>query len=153
MAYQLDKIVSGGQTGADRAGLDAAMEAGIPVGGYCPKGRLAEDGTVPEHYPLIELTKRGYPALTEKNVVESDGTLILNMGKVSGGTKLTVECAGKHGKPFLIVQVDGHPIPESVADWIKQNAIRTLNVAGPRESKCPGLHTRSIEFLRKIFKV
>lgn len=87
----LKVIISGGQTGADRAGLDAAMEAGFSVGGYCPKGRLAEDGRVPDHYPLIELTKGGYPARTEKNVVESDGTLILNIGKLSGGTKYTVE--------------------------------------------------------------
>lgn len=85
----IEKVISGGQTGANRAGLDAAMEAGIPVGGYFPKGRLAEDGTVPLKYPLIELTKGGYPARTEQNVVESAGTLILNIGKLAGGTRLT----------------------------------------------------------------
>ena len=81
---RLDKIVSGGQTGADRAGLDAAMKFGLAVGGYCPKGRLAEDGTVPEHYPLVEMAKGGYSVRTERNVIESDGTLILNIGKLWG---------------------------------------------------------------------
>ena len=151
MACRLDKIVSGGQTGADRAGLDAAMDAGIRVGGYCPKGRLAEDGTVPDRYPLTELAKSGYPARTEKNVVESHGTLILNIGKLTGGTKLTVECARKHSKPFLIIQIDGQPSAESVINWISENNLRVLNVAGPRESKCPGLHARSVAFLREVF--
>lgn len=151
MACRLDKVVSGGQTGADRAGLDAAMEAGIPVGGYCPKGRLAEDGMVPDRYPLTELAKSGYPARTEKNVVESDGTLILNMGKLTGGTKLTVECARKHSKPILIIQIDDHPSSGSVIHWISENKLRVLNVAGPRESKCPGLQARSVAFLREVF--
>jgi hypothetical protein len=127
------------------------MEAGIPVGGYCPKGRLAEDGTVPDRYPLTELTKGGYPARTEKNVVESDGTLILNMGKLTGGTKLTAEYARKHSKPLLIIPIDGQPSAESVITWISENNLRILNVAGPRESKCPGLQARSIAFLREVF--
>jgi hypothetical protein len=151
MACRLDKVVSGGQTGADRAGLDAAMEAGIPVGGYCPKGRLAEDGTVPDRYPLTELAKGGYPARTEKNVVESDGTLILNMGKLTGGTKLTAECARKHSKPLLIIPIDGQPSAKGVITWISENNLRILNVAGPRESKCLGLQARSVAFLREVF--
>jgi len=146
-----NKVVSGGQTGADRAGLDAAMEAGIPVGGYCPKGQLAEDGKVPKHYPLTELTKGGYPARTEKNVVESDGTLILNIGKITGGTKLTVECAKKHSKPFLVVQLDSAITADSTLRWLESNNIHVLNVAGPRESKCPGLHTKALEYLRQVF--
>lgn len=147
----IKKIVSGGQTGADRAGLDAAMAAGIPVGGYCPKGRLAEDGTVPDRYPLIELSKGGYTARTEKNVVESDGTLILNIGRLSGGTKLTAEYARKHSKPYLIVQLDEVPKPEMVNQWLKGNAIQTLNVAGPRESKFPeGIYQQSIAFLKAV---
>lgn len=148
----LKKIISGGQTGADRAGLDAAMEAGLPVGGYCPKGRLAEDGTVPEMYPLIELTKVGYSARTEKNVIESDGTLILNIGKVTGGTKLTLECARKHNKPCLVVQLDNTLKANSARHWIDLNNIGVLNVAGPRESKCPGLHATALKFLLHVFK-
>lgn len=105
----MEKIIAGGQTGADRAGLDAAMEAGIPVGGYCPKGRLAEDSTVPAKYLLTELNAGGYTARTEKNVVESDGTLILNVGNLSGGTRLTLDCAKKHAKPCLVVQLVHEP--------------------------------------------
>lgn len=148
----LKKIVSGGQTGADRAGLDAAIETGLPVGGYCPKGRLAEDGTVPDIYPLVELTKGGYSARTEKNVIESDGTLILNVGKVTGGTKLTLECARKHNKPCLVVQLDNTMKADSARHWIASNNIGVLNVAGPRESKCPGLHAIALKFLQQVFK-
>jgi predicted Rossmann fold nucleotide-binding protein DprA/Smf involved in DNA uptake len=148
----IEKVVSGGQTGVDRAGLDAAMEAGIPVGGYCPKGRLSEDGTVPECYPLIELTRGGYPARTEKNVVESDGTLVLNLGRVSGGTRVTVECARKHGRPILIVPLDNKTQLRDTLHWLELHGIRVLNVAGPRESKCPGVYRQALDFLRQLFK-
>ena len=149
----IEKVVSGGQTGVDRAGLDAAMEAGIPVGGYCPKGRLAEDGTVPECYPLIELTRGGDPARTEKNVIESDGTLVLNVGRVSGGTRVTVDCAKKHGRPFLVVALDKKPQLEDVLAWLKLHGIKTLNVAGPRESKCPGVYQLALDFLGNCLDV
>ncbi len=148
---RLGKIISGGQTGADRAGLDAAMEAGIPLGGYCPKGRLAEDGRVPDHYPLMELAKDGYAARTEMNVVESDGTLILNVGQVTGGTRLTLDCAKKHGKPYLVVQLDDEPKHDAVLRWIEMYDIKIMNVAGPRESKCPGLYDQAKAFLRFLF--
>lgn len=148
---RLVKIISGGQTGADRAGLDAAMEAGIAVSGYCPKGRLAEDVRVPDHYPLVELTKGGYAARTEMNVVESDGTLILNVGKLTGGTKFTLDCAKKHGKPYLIVQLDEEPKHDTVLRWIEMYDINVMNVAGPRESKCPGVYARAKAFLSFIF--
>lgn len=153
MTVRLEKIVSGGQTGADRAGLDVAMKAGLPVGGYCPKGRLAEDGTVPDCYPLIELTKGGYSVRTERNVIESDGTLIFNIGKLSGGTKLTVECARKHNKPYLIIQLDAaRPNMATLAEWLEQNNIHVLNVAGPRESKTPGVHQLACRFLDEFFQ-
>lgn len=147
MKLALEKIVSGGQTGVDRAGLDAAIKAGLPVGGYCPKGRLTEDSTVPERYPLIEMTKGGYSARTEQNVVESDGTLILNVGKLSGGTKLTIECAIKHNKPYLVIQLDGaNPQVATLMEWLERNNVRVLNVAGPRESKTPGVHQMACRF-------
>jgi len=150
---QLEKIVSGGQTGADRAGLDVAMKVGLPVGGYCPNGRLAEDGTVPECYPLIELTKGGYSARTERNVIESDGTLIFNIGKLSGGARLTVECARKHNKPHLVIQLDAaRPNVPTLAVWLAQNIIRVLNIAGPRESKAPGVHNLASRFLDEFFQ-
>lgn len=147
----IEKIISGGQTGVDRAGLDAAMEAGIPVGGYCPKERLAEDGVVPYKYPLTEMASRSYTARTEKNVVESDGTLILNIGSLTGGTKKTAEYAGKHAKPFLVVQLDERPAPETVTQWLDRHGILILNVAGPRESKFPqGIYLQSLLFLREV---
>ena len=149
----LKKVISGGQTGADRAGLDAAMDAGIPVGGSCPKARLAEDGPVPERYPLTELKSASYPARTEKNVKDSDGTLVLNIGRLTGGTKKTVEFADKHGKPCMVVQLDQPWQPGTVASWIQQRGIKVLNVAGPRESKCPGLHDQALDFLRRLLQL
>ena len=136
----LTKVVSGGQTGVDRAGLDAALKAGFPIGGYCPKGRLAEDGTIPERYPMTEMPSPKSFHRTEKNVKESDGTLILNKGLLSEGTKLTHDYTVRHGKPSLIVQLDAAPViaPEQVVRWIAEQRISVLNVAGPRESKCPG---------------
>lgn len=148
----IEKIISGGQTGADRAGLDAAMEPGIPVGGYCPKGCLAEDGTVPDKYPLIELSKGGYPARTERNVVESDGTLIQNVDKLPGVTKLTHDCTRKHGKPCLVVQLYKEQETASVRQLVEANNIRILNIAGPRESKHQGLHDIAVTFLRCLFQ-
>lgn len=147
----LAKIISGGQTGVDRAGLDAAMEAGIPSGGFCPKGRLAEDGTIPARYPQEELEAAEYTVRTERNVVESDGTLILNVGELSGGTLHTLEYARKHARPWLIVQLDAEHDATAVTRWIADQKIRVLNIAGPRESKCPGLHDKALTFLRTVF--
>ena len=148
------KIISGGQTGVDRAGLDAAVNAGIPIGGYCPKGRLAEDGVIPEQYPLIELESPESCYRTEKNVVESDGTLILNKGILSEGTKLTHDFTVRYGKPGLIVQLDADRIiePGNVIRWIKGQCINVLNIAGPRESKCSGgIHAEAYAYLEKVF--
>lgn len=148
----IEKVVSGGQTGVDRAGLDAATAAGLPIGGYCPKGRLAEDGTVPECYPLIELESDRYASRTEKNVVESDGTLVLNCGELTDGTRATVEFAREHRRPHLILQLDQEPDLELCHAWIEENGVRTLNVAGPRESKCPGIYQKALELLRRLFE-
>lgn len=148
------KVVSGGQTGVDRAGLDAAINAGFSIGGYCPKGRLAEDGSIPEKYPMIEMDSPESCYRTEKNVIESDGTLILNKGELTNGTLLTYDFAVKHGKPNLIVQLDAAEIikPEQVMRWIDGQDISILNVAGPRESKFPeGIYAQSYAFLEKLF--
>lgn len=151
---QIRKVISGGQTGVDRAGLDAAMKAGIPISGYCPKGRLAEDGTIPVKYPLIELESPESYYRTEQNVINSDGTLIFNKGILSAGTKLTHDFTVKYGKPSLIVQLDADQIiePAHVIRWIKGQLINTLNIAGPRESKClGGIHSEAYAYLDKIF--
>ena len=147
------KIISGGQTGVDRAGLDAAINAGIPIGGYCPKGRRAEDGVIPEQYPMIELESPESCYRTEKNVIESDGTLILNKGLLSEGTKLTHDFTVKYGKPTLTVQLDDEKIvkPEHVVRWVNGQYINILNIAGPRESKCTGgIYTEARTYLDRV---
>jgi len=150
----LEKIISGGQTGVDRAGLDAAMEAGIAVGGSCPRGRLAEDGPIPSKYPLTEMDECSYSARTEQNVVDSDGTLVLNLDGLSGGTAETVKFAAKHTRPCLLLKLEDDPQPEAVLRWLGERGIRVLNVAGPRESKSPrGAYRQALELLRRVFGV
>ncbi len=132
------KIISGGQTGVDRAALDAAFSLGIPCGGWCPKGRRAEDGLIDFCYPLNETDSSDYKVRTEKNVIYSDGTLILHVGRVSGGTAYTIKMAEKHKKPVRVVDLAVNPNPSEILKWAEEKRISTLNVAGPRESKVPG---------------
>jgi hypothetical protein len=147
---KLQKIVSGGQTGVDRAALDSGLELGIPIGGYCPKGRRSEDGTIPDKYPLTETSTSNYGVRTEKNVVESEGTLVLNVGQISSGTAYTIKMAIRRKKPYMVVQLDEDVSYEAVLDWLRSNQIRVLNVAGPRESQTTGIHRQSLEFLRVL---
>ena len=144
------KIVSGGQTGVDRAALDVALALGIPCGGWCPHGRLAEDGVIPAHYPLAETPSADYDQRTEWNVRDSDGTLILTIGEPTSGTAFTVACAEKYRKPHLVVKLDAPGNPQSVSDWIATHRIETLNVAGPRLSAQPEAYRLAVEFLRKV---
>lgn len=148
-AYLPDKIVSGGQTGVDRAGLDAAIQHGIPVGGWCPAGRRAEDGSIPDCYPLQETKARNFAVRTRRNVKDSDGTLVLNLGELEGGTLQTVDYAQKIGKPCLVVQLDAveRPDVDAIVNWLKMHSIKTLNIAGPRESKRPGAYQIGFTFL------
>ena len=151
----MKKVISGGQTGVDRAGLDAAMEAGFKVGGNCPRDRRAEDGRIPDIYPLQELAESEFHFRTEKNVIESDGTLILNKGNLTEGTGLTYDYAVQHGKPVLIVQLDSEQLiaPPDVVRWIIGQQIITLNIAGPRESKFPeGIYLEAFEYLNRVFE-
>lgn len=148
------KVISGGQTGVDRAGLDAALQAGIPIGGYCAKGRTAEDGAIPTQYPMIELESSESYYRTEKNVIESDGTLILNIGELTQGTKLTHDFTIQNGKLSLIVQLDAPEIvkPEHVVRCINAQYIPCLNIAGPRESKVPGgIYNKAFVYLAQVF--
>lgn len=146
------KIVSGGQTGADRAALDVALALGLPLGGWCPAGRQAEDGPLPEHYPLTETASPIHAVRTRANVRDADGTLIFNLGNLDGGTLLTVDCAKKLRKPHLLVQLDApeHPDLAAVAVWLRDNRIHVLNVAGPRESKRPGIYAATRGFLVEL---
>jgi len=142
--------VSGGQTGVDRAALDVALELGIPCGGWCPKGRKAEDGALPLRYPMRETPDEDYAQRTEWNVRDSDGTLVLNRGLLDGGTALTVELAQQHRKPCLVMDLERETDPAVVRAWMGWHKIRTLNVAGPRESKSPGVYRRTAAFLRQL---
>ena len=148
----LQKIISGGQTGVDRAALNAALELGISCGGWCPKGRKAEDGTISSKYPLEETSSPDYPQRTEFNIQDSDGTMILTWGPPQGGTLLTLKLAKKHHKPFLLIDLSLDGNASTVGEWIQKNAIQILNVAGPRESEAPGIHDRALNFLREIFE-
>jgi predicted Rossmann fold nucleotide-binding protein DprA/Smf involved in DNA uptake len=143
------KIVSGGQTGVDRAALDAAMVLGIACGGWCPRGRRAEDGRIPARYPLIETPTARYPQRTQWNVRDSDGTLVLHAGRPRGGTALTLRLVAGLGRPLLRVDLDESPDPQALTAWIARAGIRVLNVAGPRESECPGVGSRAKQFLEK----
>lgn len=134
------KVISGGQTGVDRAGLDAAIESNIEHGGFAPKRRIAEDGMIPDKYNLQELPKGGYPARTKKNVESSNGTLIFCQGKPKTGTKLTADYAKRINKPFLVLDVDAvniHTAARLIQEWVKKEKIEILNVAGPRQSTAP----------------
>lgn len=143
----IEKIVSGGQTGVDRAGLDAAIALGTPHGGWCPRGRKAEDGTIPTIYQFQETPTGDYRQRTEWNVRDSDGTLILTRGEPTGGTALTIRLATAHDKPCLVLDLEESPSPVAVRGWVTANDIRVLNIAGPRESGCPGIHDQVLEFL------
>ena len=132
------RIVSGGQTGVDRAALDAAMELGVPCSGWCPLGRLAEDGPIDKRYPLTETNTRQYVERTRRNVVESDATLIVYFNVVEGGTKKTEHFCQQYHKPCLLLDMAEQTESEAVArlvGFIHEHKIEVLNVAGPRASK------------------
>jgi len=147
------KIISGGQTGVDRAALDAAIASGLRHGGWCPLGRIAEDGTIPSVYRLKETPLSGYRQRTEWNVRDSHGTLILSHLPLSGGTAYTEICALEMKKPAHIADPDKQSAAETAAEWLRANSIRILNVAGPRESSDPGIHDKTFRFLAELFKI
>ena len=140
----IERIVSGGQTGVDRAALDAALAAGFPCGGWCPRGRRAEDGVIDARYPLIETPGESTLERTRANVGVSDATLIVCLGPAAGGTRDTVDCAAAARKPALVIDLaDDEAAPALCAriiGWLDANRVRVLNVAGPRESEHPGIH-------------
>lgn len=149
------KIISGGQTGVDRAALDAAIALGIPHGGWCPKGRRAELETViPEKYDLRETDSREFEERTKLNIRDSDGTIILvheTPIKVTDGTILTIETIQQSNKPYRIIDLSKETELEKLVFWINDSNIKTLNIAGPRESQAPGIYTSSFTLLKKIF--
>ena len=141
---RIERIVSGGQTGADRAGLDAALRLGLPCGGWCPKDRRAEDGPIPARYPLQETRSSRYLDRTRRNVRDSDGTAVFSLGSVlSGGSLQTARYAQARGVPCLHLARDGgDPDPAGrLRAFLEEHGIRCLNVAGSRESREPGIHS------------
>lgn len=146
-------IVSGGQTGVDQGALDAALALGVPCGGWCPKGRLCESGTIDARYPLREMTRGGYRQRTLQNIVDSDATLILYFGYPRGGTELTLASAIKRGKPYLLIdaeEVTAQRAAERVARFVAESAIRVLNVAGPRASGEPRAHDYAFAVIERF---
>jgi hypothetical protein len=144
-------IVSGGQTGVDRAALDVAIAMGIGHGGWCPAGRLSEDGTVPSRYDLRETDSSEYPVRTEQNVIDSDATLILYETRLKGGTLLTRRICRRLEKTHLVVRIERDD-PVDARRWLLQQRPETLNVAGPRESTSPGIFHRSMDFLLRVLE-
>ena len=147
---RLQKIVSGGQTGVDRAALDAALTHDVAVGGWCPQNRRAEDGRIPDRYPLDETPSDAYEQRTTWNVRDSDGTLIITDGTLEGGTALTREEAKRQGRPVLHVQLDD-PVPiEMIRAWGEEHDVRVLNVAGPRASEAAGIYDGARNILDQL---
>jgi len=144
------KIISGGQTGVDRAALDVACELGIPRGGWCPKGRLAEDGPLHLNYPLKETRSCDYEQRTEWNVRDSDGTLVIHDGIISDGTHLTIVFTSNYKKPCLQVDLNNAFSKRDFRLWIKEHRVYVLNVAGPREAEKLKIFDRATGFLRTI---
>ena len=148
----VEKIVSGGQTGVDQGALDVALELGIPCGGWCPAGRRAEYGSIPNRYPLQETASHNYNKRTTLNVQDSDATLILNRGELEGGTAYTLEVVRRLNKHYLVIDLESPTACGEIQNWLKQNDVKVLNVAGPRESKCPGIQRRVCQLLAAVFR-
>ena len=144
------RIVSGGQSGVDRAALDVALAVGMPCGGWCPRGRRAEDGPIPARYPLRETPTSAYPERTARNVRDSDATLVLTRGQPRGGTALTAALARRDRKPTLVVDLRAEPDADAVRVWLAENRVCVLNVAGPREGEHPGIHDQALAFLWQV---
>ena len=150
MEGQPTRIVSGGQTGVDRAALDVALELALDCGGWCPRGRRAEDGPLDTRYPLRETPLGRYDQRTDWNVRDSNGTLILFRTRTDGGTRFTRVRARRRGRPCRRVDLDLDPGIELVMEWIGRHRIQVLNVAGPRESSSPGVYDRARAFLLRL---
>lgn len=147
----VDKIVSGGQTGVDRAALDTAIRLGIPHGGWCPHGRRAEDGRLDKRYLLTETPGDDYLQRTEWNVRDSDATLILTCGPVEGGTAATRDYCRHWNKPLQLVDLSDSPEAEITRQWLTDNAVRVINIAGPRASKQSKSYELAMHYLEQVF--
>ena len=149
MVLRLTKIISGGQTGADMGGLLAARDLGLESGGVAPKGWLTEDGpqeALLSGFGLTECEEDGYPARTRRNVMDSDGTLLIGPYRM-GGTRLTHEIARQLKKPLFLAPYPDLPNAKDFRNWLERHTIQVLNVAGNRESQSPGITEFTRSFL------
>jgi hypothetical protein len=146
----IHKIISGGQTGVDRAALDVAISEGIDIGGSCPAGREADDGPIPEKYLLQETADTDPFVRTENNVRDSDGSLLLYRDKLHGGTAYAMEMARQLGRPVKAVDVSAPPSVADVADWIEQNRLHVLHIGGQRENSSPGIYQQASAFIKDV---
>jgi len=138
----------------DRAALDVAMTLGLPVGGWCPRGRRADDGTIPEKYPLVETRSADLHVRTQRNVETSSASLVFTRGAPTGGTRFTVEVATSMRRPLLVVDLTDRSIDpvEKITDWLLDVEPRVLNVAGPRESGAPGIGAETSAILAEALR-
>ena len=147
------KIISGGQTGADQAALDAAIRLNIPHGGWIPKGRLTEKGALPDKYKLTEMPDSSYAARTEQNVIDSTGTIIISHGPLSEGSEYTRQMAIRHRRPWLHIDLKQTPAFKSatlISSWKNENNIEILNVAGPRASKDGQIYSSVFKLIESV---
>ena len=136
----------------DKRPADAAIAQGVDHGGWCPAGRLAEDGPIPNRYALQETRSHEYPVRTEQNIADSSATLILHEGALKGGTLLTKRLCDKRKKPYFKVEIKDQMI-DAVQTWLVAHTPEELNLAGPRESSAPGIPSPSPKFLLRTFSV
>jgi Circularly permutated YpsA SLOG family len=147
------KIISGGQTGVDRAALDFALKHHLECGGWCPAGRQDELGRIPEHYPVRELPGGDFADRTLRNVIDSDGTAIIYSGELAGGTEHTLRCCSEQKRPHLLVNAVTTSATDAggaLDEFIAANKIETLNVAGPRQSEWPGAYDYAFAVLENF---
>ncbi|MEE4255939.1 MAG: putative molybdenum carrier protein [Bacteroidales bacterium] len=144
------KIISGGQSGTDRAALDYALSHNIPCGGWCPAGRKAEDGIIPDKYPLRETASSDPSERTVLNVNSSDGLLIIWLSELDEGSRQTLDYAKKGKKPVYLAKQEDVLNPEEFRLWLDVNRIRLLNVAGPRESNDAGVYDYALRVLGSL---
>ena len=150
----VNKIISGGQTGADRAALDVAIKLGIPHGGWISKGRLTENGMLDDKYHLKEMETANYNKRTEQNVIDSDGTLIISHGKLTGGSDYTRDMVLLHGRPWLHIDLNktgSFQAAKQIRSWLAEHEIDVLNVAGPRASKDTAIYQATVDILETAF--
>ena len=149
----VEKIISGGQTGVDRAALDVALALGMECGGWCPAGREADDGPIPARYPLQESINIDPTVRTGANVRDSDATLMLNRGLLQGGTAYAVEIARHMDRPVMVVDLESPPDLDMIAAWLAQHQVRVLHIGGPREASRPGIYAQARDFVEGLLRV